>query len=166
MTPPWGGPMQPLVAAVVTAIVVLLLVSPLLAVVAFVRMRMLARELRDLQADLAGLRARVDRWTRPLASEPVATPPPVGATPPPFRPTPPPVPVPPPPVRAEAAEVRLPPPVAAAYTAAPPAPPVPPRRPTATAAVPRPPAGDFASNLGPKILAAGAGLAFVVTLGL
>ena len=31
--------MQPLVAAVVTAIVVLLLVSPLLAVVAFVRMR-------------------------------------------------------------------------------------------------------------------------------
>jgi hypothetical protein len=41
-----------------------------------------------------------------------------------------------------------------------------PPRPAAPVSAPRPPAGDFASNLGPKILAAAAGLAFVVTLGL
>jgi hypothetical protein len=156
--------MQPLVAAVVIAIVALLLVSPLLAVIAFVRMRTLGNELRDLQTELAALRARVDRWTRPVASDSLATPPPVRATPPPVRATPPAVPVTPPPVLvAEAAEVRLPPPAAAAHTA--PGAPARPPRPSAPAA-PRPPAGDFASNLGPKILAAGAGLAFVVTLGL
>jgi hypothetical protein len=55
----------------------------------------------------------------------------------------------------------VPPPVPAAVTDAPEV-----RLPPARASAPRPPASDFASNLGPKILAAGAGLAFVVTLGL
>ena len=133
--------MQPLVAAVVIAVVALLLVSPILAVFAFVRLQTLARELRELRTELGALRARVDRWTTPPA--PAATPPPVLATPPSVLATPPPV----------------------AHTAAP-VPPVRPPRPSSPAAAPRPPGGDFASNLGPKILAAGAGLAFVVTLGL
>jgi uncharacterized membrane protein len=136
--------MQPLVAAVVTAIVAVLLVSPFLAVFACIRLQTLARELRELRTELGSLRARVDRWTRPPVAAPAAPPPPVPATPPPVPATPPPIlatprPIlatPPPVLAKEAAEVRL------------------------------PPAGDFASNLGPKILAGGAGLAFVVTLGL
>ena len=141
--------MQPLVAAVVIAVVALLLVSPLLAVFAFVRLQTLARELRELRTELGALRARVDRG---------ATPPSPAATPPSVLATPPPVPV------ERVPEVHLPP-VAVAHAAAP-VPPVRPPRPPSPAAAPRPPAGDFASNLGPKILAAGAGLAFVVTLGL
>ena len=125
--------MEPLVALAVIAVVALLLVSPFLAVFAFVRLQRVDREVGDLRAELGALRARVDRWARP----PAPTPPPVPAAVP--------VPVAPPP------EVHLPPAIA-------PAP--------ARVSAPRPPAGDFASNLGPKILAAAAGLAFVVTLGL
>jgi uncharacterized membrane protein len=127
--------MEPLVALAL-AVVAVVLVSPFMAVVAFVRLQRLTRELGDLRTELGALRMRVDRWTR----SPVPTPPPVPAA----VPVPPPAPT----TVTAAAEVRLPP------------------RPSARASAPRPPASDFASNLGPKILAAGAGLAFVVTLGL
>ena len=146
--------MEPLVALAVIAVVLLLLVSPFLAVVALVRAQTVAREIGDLRDELGVLRGRVDRWTRPPAATSSA-------------------PVTPPAPAVRATEARLPPAVAAAPPAAPPpaapsaaAEPVRPARAAARVSTPRPPAGDFASNLGPKILAAGAGLAFVITLGL
>ena len=138
--------MEPLVALAL-AVLAVVLVSPFLAVVALVRAQRLTRELGDVRTELHVLRARMEAWGRPAV------------------PTPPPVPVRPPVPEVPVREVRLPP----AIAAPPPSPameaPRPPR-PSAPASAPRPPAGDFASNLGPKILAAGAGLAFVVTLGL
>ena len=142
--------MEPLVAVAVLAIVALLLVSPFLAVFAFVRLQTLGREVGDLRRELRALRARVEQGASP--------PGPVTAAPPS---SPSPLPVVPPPLP----EIRLPPAATPAH-AAPVGEPVPPPRRPAPASAPRPPARDFASNLGPKILAAGAGLAFVVTLGL
>ena len=153
--------MEPLVAVALIAVVALLLASPFLAVFAFMRLQALARELGDVRNELGILRKRVDRWT---ASPPTTTtPPPVpaqAAPPSAARPVAsPPLPLPPltpPPVPAAAAHERSVPVSSEARV---------PRR-SSPVAPPRPPAGDFASNLGPKILAAGAGLAFVVTLGL
>ena len=153
--------MEPLVAVALIAVVALVLASPLLAVFAFMRLQALARELGDVRTELGILRTRVDRWT---ASPPTTTtPPPVPAQAAPpsaarLVASPPP-PLPPltlPPVPAAAAHERPVPVPSGARV---------PRR-SSPVAPPRPPAGDFASNLGPKILAAGAGLAFVVTLGL
>src|SRR5258706_2174890 len=154
--------MEPLVAVAVIAVVALLLVSRFLAVFAFMRLQALARELGDVRTELRALRTRVDRWaaspaaattTRPRVPAPAAAPRvprPVASSPPPLPP------LTPTPLRGAAAHERpaLAPPEASV-----------PRR-SSPVAPPRPPAGDFASNLGPKILAAGAGLAFVVTLGL
>ncbi|HEY8150716.1 MAG TPA: hypothetical protein VIK51_17545, partial [Vicinamibacteria bacterium] len=155
--------MEPLVAVAVIAVVALLLASPLLAVFAFVRLRALARELGDVRTELGILRTRVDRWTASPAMASITTPPPVPAAaaaplvPRPVASSPPPLPpLIPPPVPAAAAHER-PAPVPSAASV--------PRR-SSPVAPPGPPAGNFASNLGPKILAAGAGLAFVVTLGL
>ena len=60
--------MEPLVVLAVIAVLALLLVSPFLAVFAFVRLQTVTREIGDLRTELGALRARVDRWTRPPLS--------------------------------------------------------------------------------------------------
>jgi hypothetical protein len=145
-----------MLALAVVAVAAIVLGAPLLAVFAFVRMRMIGRELAEMRVELAALRTRVERLTRPAA--PVPPPPPV-------------------PTAAATAERAVPPPYVAPAEpprVPPPVPPLPPVFADTTLLPKRAPAppprasggGDFASNLGPKILAAGAGLAFVVTLGL
>jgi hypothetical protein len=164
--------MEGVVVLAIVAVLAIVFASPLLAVIALVRMRAFARELADVRTELGGLRLRMERLTRPAAA---AAPPPMpgptvsaqGTT----VPTPPtgaPVPL---PVPREATPSSPTPPMAPPVR--PPAPPglvdigLPTPRPLTPPAPRRAEArGDFASNLGPKILAAGAGLAFVVTLGL
>jgi hypothetical protein len=149
-----------MLALAVMAVLAIVVGAPILAVFAFVRMRGIGRELADVRVEMAALRARVERLTRPPAA-PLPPPAPVPASAPAPAPA--------------SAETAVPPPFVAP-TPVPPAPPAPPppvfadtnllpRRAPASLP-PASPSGDFASNLGPKILAAGAGLAFVVTLGL
>src|SRR5947207_9446469 len=138
--------MEPVIV-VGLAVVAVVLIAPILAIVALARIQSLDRQIAGLRAELAGLDGRVARLSPPSA--------PLAARP-----------------AAPAARVAPPPTVAPARPpAAPPAPapltseqPLPPVSPPPPASPP--PSGDFAANLGPKILAAGAGLAFVVTLGL
>src|SRR5262249_13104695 len=158
----------------VMAVVALVLASPIVAVIAIARLQGLSRELADVRAEMGTLRGRMDVMSRRLAggaaSAPAATPAPLP------EPAPTPVTSPlPTPAPVVAAAVTPPPAVTGPTPAAPPAPTpvappagaaVPPRPRVPAGGAPRPPARNFAANLGPKILAAGAGLAFVVTLGL
>jgi uncharacterized membrane protein len=160
------------VLAVMTGLAIVL-ASPLLGLFAFMRMRALAREMGDLRVELAALRARVERLTRPPTAAPpfpapaatVTAPAAVVAPEPARAAVPPPV-----PLEAAPSSVSLP----TSPSPRPPAPPIladtallpAPRRPPSPPSPPGTARGDFASNLGPKILAAGAGLAFVVTLAL
>ncbi len=146
--------MEPLIGLAL-AIAAVILVAPFIAVFALIRLQRLTRDLADVRVEVAALRGRVERLGRvaPAAAD---------VAPPAAAPMPPavsmPMPMPPPVPAVAAAPAPVPP--------MPPAPPVPARPRVPQGEVPRPPSGDFASNLGPKILAAGAGLAFVVTLGL
>jgi uncharacterized membrane protein len=159
--------MEGLVVMAVLAVLAAALAAPVMAVIALVRARALGREVADLRVELAALRARAERPARaaaaPAPAEPAAEPEPARPVAPPERV--PPRPVSPPIVRPVADESVTPlaPPVPEPRPSSPPLPPPPSR--VAPPAAP-PTGGDFASNLGPKILAAGAGLAFVVTLGL
>jgi uncharacterized membrane protein len=161
--------MEGVVVLAILAVVAIVLASPLLAVVAFVRLRAFQRELADVRTELGALRLRVERLTRPAPPPmpPTVSAPTTAVPPPPMA-----APVPPPVPREATLSSPTPP---TAPPSRPPAPPVP----EETGLLPTPPPstapqaprraharGDFASNLGPKILAAGAGLAFVVTLGL
>jgi len=140
--------MEPVIV-VVLAVVAVVLVAPILAIVALARIQSLDRQIAGLRVELAGLDGRLARLSR--SAEPAA-----------------PRPAAPPPAAAPVPEVAPPAPVLPSSIATRPAPPIPPppRAPQRPAPTPPRPAGDFAANLGPKILAAGAGLAFVVTLGL
>jgi uncharacterized membrane protein len=157
---------EPLIVVVVMAVVALVLVSPIVTVFAFVRLAAVRREMDDLGTELRALRGRVERLgrTEPAGSgsaDGAATasvpPPPVrvpsSAMPPPF------------PSGVAGTPVRVP----AAPAAALATPSTPPPRPPTVArppAGPPPSSGDFAANLGPKILGATGALAFVVFLGL
>lgn len=166
--------MEGAVVLAIMAVVAIVLASPLLALVAFVRMRAFTRELADVRSELGALRLRVERLPRPAAATAPPPPPAQTVTPPATSaardplavPVPPPVPreaIPSSPAPSMAPPPRPPAPAVLADTGL-----LPPPRPSPAPPAPRRGAarGDFASNLGPKILAAGAGLAFVVTLGL
>src|SRR5688500_5245493 len=66
--------MEGVVVLAIVAVLAIVFASPLLAVVAFVRMRAFARELADVRTELGGLRLRMERLTRPAAA---AGPPPM-----------------------------------------------------------------------------------------
>jgi uncharacterized membrane protein len=159
--------MEPLIVLVAMLAVAVALVSPFLAFAAFVRMRAYGREMADLRSEMRVLRARVDRvaTVAPATAEPSRAAPtadapsaaPVRRAAPPVVPTPPAAPVTVTPVLETPPIGDVPP----ASVAAGSPPPVIPRRPA-----PPPPNRDFASNLGPKLLAGSGGLAFVVTLAL
>lgn len=147
--------MEPLIVLAVMAVAAFVLVSPFVAVFAFVRLQALQRELAEMRAEVKALRTRVERLARPPEA---AVPPPVPAAAAPVSATPPVVPA-------------TAPPASAIPPAVPPPSPPPLRVPSAAteparASSPTPPDGSFAANLGPKILAATGGLAFVVFLGL
>src|SRR6185503_3554924 len=118
----------------------LFVLSPVLAIVALARAGRLERELRDMRRELDWLRRRGGPPVPPPApAAPAVVARPVASEPPPVAEPPRPVEPPPPPPRRE--------------------PPPPPVAPVRTA-------GDFATNLGPRILVATGALAFVVFLGL
>src|SRR5438046_3416563 len=136
------------------AVAAVFLASPLLALVAYARVKTLQRELEDVRVQVRALRSWIDRQSRAApaadgaarAGEPIA--PAAGPPPVPLA-----VPTAAPPVTV------APPPVPGT-----PLPPVPPR--TRPSVMPPPAAGDFATNRGPKILVAGSALAFMVFAGL
>ena len=147
--------MEGLAVLAILAVVAIALASPLLSVFAFVRMRTFARELADVRVEL--VRAARSRGAARPGRRPPRRPPRLRRRRPwwrrprwrrprcPLR---------------RLADARPPPAAASPGRSA--------RRAAGRVRPPRraPRRGDFASNLGPKILAAGAGLAFVVTLGL
>src|SRR6187200_2798144 len=68
-----------MLALAVAGVLALVLGAPLIAVFALVRMRVIGRELADVRVELAALRSRVERLTRPAAPPP--PPPPPGEAP-------------------------------------------------------------------------------------
>jgi hypothetical protein len=156
--------MEPVIVLAAMAVVALVLLGPIFAFVAFVRMQALGRELAQMGTEVKGLRARLDAMARVAAAPLPSTPAPEApaARPSPAAPATPVVAAAPPaPAVSPMTPAVAPKTPAAAPTMSPAVAPTIPR-----AASRRPPARDFASNLGPKLLAAGGGLAFVVTLGL
>lgn len=159
--------MEPVIVLVAMVAVAVALIAPFLALAAFVRMRAFGRELAGVQSEIKVLRARLERLGKAAAADTSSAAAP--ATSAAVTPAPETRPSPPLPAAAVSATVPAPP-----MSRAPgPPPPAIPRRPepsapplAARAASSRGPSGDFASNLGPKLLAGSAGLAFVVTLGL
>src|SRR5262245_23273141 len=164
--------------ALILFVVLLLLVGPVLAIIALVRGEGARGRVRALEQQLWALEARLAALNRRLAAQPGAAgeepahpaeTPPAAEAPRPAAEAPRPVPVAPPPVfrpplPATPRPQPAPPPVAPAVSGAlalsaapegrPPAPPAPPAR------------GDFATNLGPRLLVGTGALACIVFLGL